>query len=361
MSLPEFWFVLIGVLFTGYFLLEGFDFGVGMLMPIIGRNNENRKRAVLNTIGPVWDGNEVWLITGGGAMFAAFPEWYASLFSGFYLALLLILVALIVRAVAIEYRGKINDPRWRLWCDGAITFGSWVPALAWGLAFANIVHGVKLNERKHIDGNLLDLLTPYALLGALATTLLFALHGAVFIGLKTGGEVRDAAERIARILLAPTAIVVAGFGLWTQLAYGKGWTWALLALAVAGLLLAAAAVFRSRDGWAFTGTAITVVSAIALLFGALFPYVLPSTIDAAYGLTVDGRIVDGHATVSASSTHYTLVVMSWVAAALVPIVLLYQGWTYWVFRKRITVDQIPAPTGLPFAAAASGASESAGN
>ncbi|RDI61493.1 cytochrome d ubiquinol oxidase subunit II [Nocardia pseudobrasiliensis] len=353
MSLPEFWFLLVGVLFTGYFLLEGFDFGVGMLMPIIGRGDENRKRAVLNTIGPVWDGNEVWVITAGGAMFAAFPEWYASLFSGFYLALLLILVALIVRAVAIEYRGKINEIRWRRWCDAAIVFGSWVPALAWGLAFANIVHGVKLDERKHIGGNLLDLLTPYALLGALATALLFALHGAVFIGLKTGGEVRDAAERIAKAVLIPTAVVVGAFGIWTQLAYGKGWTWILLALAVFGLALAAAAVYRGRDGWAFTGTALTVVSAIALLFGALFPYVLPSTVDAAFGLTVDGRVVDGHTTVSASSTHYTLVVMSWVAVVMTPIVLLYQGWTYWVFRKRITVDQIPAPIGLPFLASES--------
>ncbi|MFI5780203.1 cytochrome d ubiquinol oxidase subunit II [Nocardia sp. NPDC051570] len=348
MSLPEFWFVLIGVLFTGYFLLEGFDFGVGMLMPIIGRGDETRKRAVLNTIGPVWDGNEVWLITGAGAMFAAFPEWYASLFSGFYLALLLILVALIVRAVAIEYRGKINDPRWRRWCDAAIGFGSWVPALAWGLAFAAMVHGVKMNERKQIGGNLLDLLTPYALLGAAAMTLLFALHGAVFIGLKTGGEVRDSAERIARWLLIPTAVVVAGFGIWTQLAHGKGWTWMLLALAVFGLAMAALAVYRGRDGWAFTGTALTVIAAVALLFGALFPYVLPSTIDAAYGLTIDGRVVDGHATVSASSTHYTMVVMSWVAAVMTPLVVLYQGWTYWVFRQRITVDQIPAPIGLPF-------------
>ncbi|MBF6062267.1 cytochrome d ubiquinol oxidase subunit II [Nocardia terpenica] len=347
MSLPEFWFVLIGVLFTGYFVLEGFDFGVGMLMPILGRGDETRKRVVLNTIGPVWDGNEVWLITGGGAMFAAFPEWYASLFSGFYLALLLILVALIVRAVAIEYRGKINDPRWRRGCDAAIVFGSWVPALAWGLAFANLVHGVRLNAHKQVEGGLLHLLVPYALLGAVALTLLFLLHGAVFIGLKTGGEVRAGAERIAKLILAPTVAVVAAFGLWTQLEYGKGWTWIVLALAVIGLLLAGASVYRGRDGWAFTGTALTVVAAVVLLFGALFPYVMPSTLDPALGLSVDGRMVDGHPTVSATSTHYTLVVMSWVAVVLTPLVVLYQGWTYWVFRQRITVEQIPAPIGLP--------------
>ncbi|WP_019931450.1 cytochrome d ubiquinol oxidase subunit II [Nocardia sp. BMG111209] len=347
MSLPEFWFLLIGVLFTGYFVLEGFDFGVGMLMPILGRGDDTRRRALLNTIGPVWDGNEVWLLTAGGAMFAAFPEWYASLFSGMYLALLLILVALIVRACAIEYRGKIDDPRWRLWCDVAIGFGSWVPAIGWGLAFANIVHGVRLNAHRQMEGGLLPLLGPYALLGALTTALLFALHGAVFIGLKTGGEIRDSADRTARVLLLPTAVVVAVFGIWTQLSHGTGWTWAPLGIAVAGLLLAGVAVLVRRDGWAFTGTAITIVAAVTLLFGALFPHVLPSTLDPAYGLTVDGRAIDGHATVAASSTHYTLVVMSWVAAVMTPVVLIYQGWTYWVFRKRITLDQIPAPTGLP--------------
>ncbi|WP_216894477.1 cytochrome d ubiquinol oxidase subunit II [Nocardia alni] len=354
MSLPEFWFLLIGVLFTGYFVLEGFDFGVGMLMPIIGRGSETRKRVVLNTIGPVWDGNEVWLITAGGALFAAFPEWYASLFSGFYLALLLILVALIVRICSIEYRGKIDDPRWRAVCNTGIVFGSWVPALAWGLAFANMVHGVKLDAHKQIGGTLLDLLGPYALLGALTTALLFILHGALFIGLKTGGEVRDAAHRIARVILVPVAVVVAAFGIWTQLAHGKGWTWIPLALAVIGLALAGAALLRGRDGWAFAGTALTVIAAVVLLFGALFPYVLPSSIDPAFGLSVDGRVVGGHATVSASSTHYTLMVMSWCAVVMTPVVLLYQGWTYWVFRKRLTVEQIPPSIGLSLRQGAAG-------
>ncbi|APA95459.1 cytochrome d ubiquinol oxidase subunit II [Nocardia seriolae] len=349
MSLPEFWFLLIAVLFTGYFVLEGFDFGVGMLLPIIGRGDEVKKRVVLNTIGPVWDGNEVWLLTGGGAMFAAFPEWYASLFSGFYLALLLILVGLIARACAIEWRGKINDPRWRNWCDIGIALGSWIPALAWGLAFANIVHGVKLNEHKQIEGNLFDLLTPYGLLGGLTTLLLFMLHGAVFIALKTGNDVRDDAQRIIRLLFVPTAVVVAAFGIWTQLAYGQGWTWIPLVLAVIGLLVAGAAATQGRDGWAFTGTAVTIAAATVLLFGSLFPDVLPSTVNDAFSLTVDGR----NGTVSASSTHYTLVVMSWVAVALVPVVLVYQAWTYWVFRKRLTMEQIPAPIGLPMESAKS--------
>ncbi|ONM49627.1 cytochrome d ubiquinol oxidase subunit II [Nocardia donostiensis] len=336
MNLQEFWFVLIGVLFTGYFVLEGFDFGVGMLMPILGRGSDVRRRVLINTIGPVWDGNEVWLITAAGAMFAAFPEWYASMFSGLYFALLILLVALILRVCAIEYRGKIDDPVWRARCDLGIGIGSWVPAMAWGWVFANLVRGVPLNEDKQIVGSVLDLLSPYALLGALTTGLLFVLHGAVFVSLKTGGEVRADAHRAARLLLAPTALVVGGFGLWTQLAYGTDWTWIPLGLAVLGLVGGAAACLAHRDGWAFTGTALTVAAASTLLFGSLFPDVLPSTIDAAFSLTV----------ANASSTPYTLKVMSWAALLVTPVVLGYQGWTYWVFRKRITVDHIPPGIGL---------------
>ncbi|MFF0546177.1 cytochrome d ubiquinol oxidase subunit II [Nocardia thailandica] len=336
MTLAEFWFVLIGVLFTGYFVLEGFDFGVGMLMPVLGKGSDTRRRVVLNTIGPVWDANEVWLITAGGAMFAAFPEWYASMFSGFYLALLLLLVALILRICAIEYRAKINDPKWRAWCDLGIGIGSWVPALAWGWVFANLVRGVPLDADRQIVGSVGDLLSPYALLGGLATGVLFAFHGAIFLVLKTGGEVRDDAQRIARLLLGPTVVVVGAFGLWTQLAYGSGWTWIALGAAVAGLLAAAGATFAGRDGWAFVGTTITVAAATALLVGSLFPNVLPSTIDPAFDLTI----------ANASSTPYTLKVMTWVALLATPVVLIYQGWTYWVFRKRLTVEQIPAPAGL---------------
>ncbi|WP_406269811.1 cytochrome d ubiquinol oxidase subunit II [Nocardia sp. NBC_00881] len=337
MSLQEFWFVLIGVLFTGYFVLEGFDFGVGMLMPALGKGSDARRRVVLNTIGPVWDANEVWLLTAAGAMFAAFPEWYASLFSGFYLALLLLLVALILRICAIEYRGKINDPRWRARCDIGIGIGSWIPAIAWGWVFANVVHGVPLNEKKQFAGTVWDLFGPYALLGGLVTGLLFALHGAMFLVLKTDGEVRDDARRTARLLLVPATVAVGAFGLWTQLAYGTEWTWIPLALAVLGLATAVAADLGHRDGWAFTGTTVTVAAATALLFGALFPNVLPSSLDSAFDLTIH----------NASSTPYTLKVMSWAAVLVTPVVLVYQGWTYWVFRKRITVEQIPAPVGLP--------------
>ncbi|MFE3320438.1 cytochrome d ubiquinol oxidase subunit II [Nocardia sp. NPDC059195] len=337
MGLQQFWFVLIGVLFTGYFVLEGFDFGVGMLMPILGKGSDTRRRVVLNTIGPVWDGNEVWLITAAGALFAAFPEWYASMFSGFYLALLLLLVALILRVCAIEYRGKINDPKWRAWCDAGIGIGSWIPALAWGWMFANMVRGVPLNADKQIVGSVGDLLSPYALLGGLATGVLFALHGAVFLVLKTAGEVRTDAVRIVRSLLIPTAVVVGGFGLWTQLAYGAGWTWIVLVTAVLGLVLASVANFAGRDGWAFVGTTLTVVSATVLIVGSMFPNVLPSTISPLYDLTI----------YNASSTPYTLKVMSWAALIATPVVLIYQGWTYWVFRQRIRVEQIPPPVGLP--------------
>ncbi|WP_431956079.1 cytochrome d ubiquinol oxidase subunit II [Nocardia lijiangensis] len=337
MSLQEFWFVLIGVLFTGYFVLEGFDFGVGMLMPVLGKGSDTRRRVVLNTIGPVWDGNEVWLITAAGAMFAAFPEWYASLFSGFYFVMLLILVALILRICAIEYRAKIDDPTWRARCDIGIGIGSWLPAFAWGWLFANIVRGVPLDADKQISGSLADLFSPYALLGALTTGLLFLLHGAIFVGLKTGGEVRADAVRLARLLLAPTALVVIGFGLWTQLAFGAGWTWIPLGVAALGLVVAAVAVFAERDGWAFAGTTFVIAAATVLLFGSLFPNVLPSTLGDAFHLTID----------NASSTPYTLKVMSWAAVIVTPVVLGYQGWTYWVFRKRLTVEQIPAHTGLP--------------
>ncbi|GGK59011.1 cytochrome D ubiquinol oxidase subunit II [Nocardia camponoti] len=331
------WFVLIAILFTGYFVLEGFDFGVGMLMPIIGHGSNLRKRVLLNTIGPVWDGNEVWLITAGGTLFAAFPEWYASMFSGFYLALLLLLFSLILRVCAIEYRGKINDPKWRQWADVGIYIGSYVPALAWGWVFANLVRGVPLGPDKYITGSVSSLLSPYALLGALATCSLFLFQGAVYLTLKTSGEVRDSAMRIVKILIVPTALILGGFALWTQIAYGKGWTWAMVAVAVLGLVVAFAANAAGRDGWAFVGSSTTVVGASVLLFGSLFPNVMPSTINPDYSLTL----------YNASSGHYTLVVMFVAVAIFFPFVLIYQGWAYWVFRGRIGEKMIPPNTGLP--------------
>lgn len=332
MELTTVWFALIAVLWAGYFLLEGFDFGVGVLLPVLGRDDVSR-RLMINTIGPVWDGNEVWLLVAGGATFAAFPEWYATLFSGFYLPLLIILVALILRGVAFEYRGKKDDARWRRRWDACIIGGSLVPALLWGVAFGNIIRGVRLDAQHEYVGGFFDLLNPYALLGGLTTLGLFTLHGAVFLALKTDGDLRRRAGRLAAMLAGPVIAVAGGFLLWTAIAHHDAIGWALSAAAAVALVGALAAIWVRREGWAFLATAATIVLATFALFVTLFPDVLPSRIAAANSLTVH----------NASSTPYTLTVMTWVAGAFTPIVLAYQGWTYWVFRKRLTVEQIPAP------------------
>ncbi|WP_037163803.1 cytochrome d ubiquinol oxidase subunit II [Rhodococcoides fascians] len=341
--MAEMWFVIVAVLFVGYFLLEGFDFGVGMLMPIVGRRTDIppdvRRRVVLNTIGPVWDGNEVWLITAGGALFAAFPDWYATLFSGFYLPLLLILVALILRIVAIEWRAKIDDDNWRRRCDWGIVFGSWVPAVLWGVAFANIVRGVEIDAQKQVVSSLADLLNPYALLGGVTTAVVFALHGAVFLALKSAGEIREDAVAIAARLAVPAVPIAGSFVLWTQIAYGKGWTWILVGLAAAALLGVVVFTRDEKEGRAFALTSIAVVSTVTLLFASLFPNVMPSTLDPAYNLTI----------ANASSSPYTLTVMTWVAAFMTPVVILYQAWTYWVFRQRISSTAIGQSHGLKWA------------
>ncbi len=335
MELTTFWFCLLGVLWTGYLVLEGFDFGVGMLLPVLGRNDTER-RVLINTIGPVWDGNEVWLLVAGAGTFAAFPEWYATLFSGFYLALLMILVALILRGVAFEYRGKIDDPVWRKRWDIAIVVGSAVPALLWGVAFANIVAGVPINADKQFTGTLLTLLNPYGLLGGLTTLSLFALHGALFLGLRTKGELRERAILAATVLSWPALVVAGSFAVWTQLAHGENWTWVAVLVAALGLLGATRAAHQGREGTGFALTTVVIVAAVVLIFGSLFPDVMPSSTNPAYSLTVK----------NASSTHYTLVVMTWVALLLTPVVVLYQTWTYWVFRQRLGIADIPAGIGL---------------
>ena len=332
MELATVWFILIAVLWTGYFVLEGFDFGVGILLPFLGRDDGER-RVLINTIGPVWDGNEVWLLTAGGATFAAFPLWYASLFSGFYLALLLILVALIIRGVSFEFRSKVAARRWRRTWDLAIFAGSALPALLWGVAFGNIVRGVPLNAAHVFTGNLLTLLNPYALLGGLATLTLFALHGAIFLTLRTTGDLRARARRAAIWLAAATVAVAAGFLAATQAAHGRLATDIVAAAAAAALLGAVAAIIRGAEGWAFTGTALTIVLTVATLFGDLWPNVLPSTTNPAFSLTVH----------NASSSHYTLTVMTWVAVIFTPVVLAYQAWTYWVFRRRLTTPPVSGP------------------
>jgi len=330
MELTTVWFALIALLWAGYFLLEGFDFGVGILLPVLGRSDRER-RLLINTIGPVWDGNEVWLLVAGGATFAAFPEWYATLFSGFYLPLLLILVALILRGVAFEYRGKRDSDRWRRGWDACIIGGSFVPALLWGVAFGNIVRGVRLDANHEYVGGFFTLLNPYALLGGLTTLTLFTLHGAVFLALKTDGDIRRRAGRLAATLGVPAIVIAGGFLLWTAIAHHDAVGWTLSAIAALTLVGGVYAARLRREGWAFLATGATIVLATFALFVTLFPDVMPSTLGAANSLTVH----------NASSTPYTLKVMTWVAVMFTPIVLAYQGWTYWVFRKRLTVEQIP--------------------
>ena len=342
MALHELWFYLIAVLFLGFLVLEGFDFGVGMLMAPLGSSGEgdpdDRRRAVLNTIGPVWDANEVWLITAGAAMFAAFPNWYATLFSALYLPLLAILFGMILRIVGIEWRGKINDPQWRRWADIGIALGSWLPAILWGVAFAILLRGLPIDADGQAHPGIGDVLSPYTLLGGLATASLFAFYGSVFIALKTTGAIHDDAFRFGRVLSIPVIVLAGGFGLWTQLAYGKTWTWLALAVAVVALLVAVWFVWQNtREGRAFAATVVVIAAVAVLIFGSMYPNLLPSTLNPDWSVTVE----------NGSSTPYTLRIMTWASLALLPLVLMYQGWTYWVFRKRISADGIPASIGLP--------------
>ncbi|MFD9980196.1 cytochrome d ubiquinol oxidase subunit II [Streptomyces massasporeus] len=329
MELHDVWFVLIAVLWTGYFFLEGFDFGVGVLTKLLARNRPE-KRVLINTIGPVWDGNEVWLLSAGGATFAAFPEWYATLFSGFYLPLLLILVCLIVRGVAFEYRVKRPEENWQRNWETAIFWASLLPAFLWGVAFANIVRGVKIDQDFNYAGGVLDLLNPYALLGGLVTLSLFTFHGTVFVGLKTVGEIRERARKLALRVGLLTALLALAFLLWTQSERGDGASLVAMVVAVASLLVALGAARAGREGWAFALSGLTIVAAVAMLFLTLFPNVMPSTLNPDWSLTVT----------NASSSPYTLKIMTWCAGIATPVVLLYQGWTYWVFRKRIGTQHI---------------------
>ncbi|MFF9069346.1 cytochrome d ubiquinol oxidase subunit II [Streptomyces sp. NPDC014891] len=329
MELHDVWFVLIAVLWIGYFFLEGFDFGVGILTKLLARDRPE-KRVLINTIGPVWDGNEVWLLTAGGATFAAFPEWYATLFSGFYLPLLIILVCLIIRGVAFEYRAKRPEEDWQRNWEQAIFWTSLIPAFLWGVAFANIVRGVKIDADMEFVGSFWELLNPYALLGGLVTLTLFTFHGAVFVSLKTVGDIRDRARALALKLGLVTAVAALGFLIWTQLDTGDSWSLAAMLIAVVALVGAIFAIKVGREGWSFALSGVTITAAVAMLFLALFPDVMPSSLNPEWSLTVT----------NASSSPYTLKIMTWCAAIATPLVLLYQSWTYWVFRKRIGTQHI---------------------
>ncbi|HTU15994.1 MAG TPA: cytochrome d ubiquinol oxidase subunit II [Solirubrobacterales bacterium] len=327
-TLQVVWFVLISVLWVGYFILEGFDFGVGILMKTLGRN-QAEKRAILHSIGPLWDGNEVWLIVAGGATFAAFPEWYATLFSGFYLALFAILVALIVRNVGFEFWGKRDSAKWRSRWEWGIALGSAVPALLWGVAWANIIGGTPIDADAEYVGNFFDLLSPYTLMGGLASLAIFFAHGALFLELKTEGEIRERARAVAVKSMPVAAVLAAAFLIWTLARQDSlnALTVATAVVAMAGFL-AACLYAGTKPARAFAGTAIAIAFYFVTQFIDLFPNTMISSLSSANDMTLN----------FSSSSHYTLVVMTVVAGLLVPVVLLYQGWTYWVFRQRLSAD-----------------------
>ena len=330
MDLETFWFVLIAVLWAGYFLLEGFDFGVGMLLPFVPRSDEERG-ILLRTIGPLWDGNEVWLIVAGGATFAAFPAWYATMFSGFYVALLLVLVLLIVRVVSFEWRAKSENPGWRRLWTWANTIGSFGAALIWGVALANLVNGVPIDSDGDFAGSLADLFSAYTLAAGVAVVLLFAFHGATFLTLRTTGELVTRADHAARRLAIPAALLAAGFMAWTVVVAMDRNDRDLFppvlpaAVGIAALALTVFFLFAGRHGRAFAMTGLATISLVATLFVSLYPRVMVSSPDFENSLTVDG----------AASSNYALTVMTVVAVICVPMVLLYQGWTYYVFRRRV--------------------------
>lgn len=352
MTLAILWFILIAILWIGYLALEGFDFGVGMLLKILGRD-EKERRAMLGAIGPHWDGNEVWLLTAGGATFAAFPEWYGTLFSGAYLPLFLILLCLIVRVCAIEWRPKINAQSWRDAWDWAHTVSAWVPAILWGVAFANMVQGMEIEvietatgtalsagevpadslvvgTAHQLTGGFFSLLTPFTLLGGAVTCLLFLTHGSLFIALKTTGVLHDRAEAFARRFAPASTAVTAVWALWAQLSFSKPIAWLPLVLTALALVASLGLNLKGRDGLAFALHFVGIGAAVSFIFTAMTPDVMRSSIDPAYSLNYQ----------QASSADVTLLIMTVVAVLFVPVVLFYTVWSYKVFSRRVSAEAI---------------------
>ena len=341
MDLQILWFVLIAVLWSGYFLLEGFDFGVGMLLPFLPRD-ERERGIMFETIGPVWDGNEVWLVIAGGATFAAFPAWYGTMFSGFYIALLLVLFFLIIRVVSFEWRDKGDSPGWRaawMWANAVGSFGA---SLIWGVALSNLLYGVPIDSSGDFSGTFWDLFSVYTVLGGLTIVALFAFHGATYLTLRTTGDLCERATAIARRLSLAAALAVAGFLSWTVAAAvdrnDKDVFPPILpaALGIAAVVLAMLFVLGRRSWWAFAMTALAAVLWVVTIFTSLYPRVMVSSPNFGNSLTVSGT----------ASAHYTLAVMTVVAAIFLPLVLLYQGWTYYVFRQRLGLDDGDAKPAL---------------
>jgi cytochrome d ubiquinol oxidase subunit II len=331
--LQSLWFILIAVLWIGFYFLEGFDFGVGMLLPFLSKKDEER-RAVINTIGSVWDGNEVWLLTAGGATFAAFPHWYATMFSGFYLALFLLLVGLIMRGIAFEYRSKDANPKWRNTFDWMIAIGSFLPSLLLGTAFANLAQGVPINQEMMYTGNLFTLLNPFGLIGGLTMVTVFLLHGANFLTLKLDGDLRERVRAVSKKLYYAAAVMVIllaiGTYIFTDITTKLGINPGVTPIAsLVVLLITIVFINRKMEGWAFMSTGVHIVLTQIAFFTLMFPRVMISSTNPEWSLTI----------YNASSSQYTLTVMSIVALIFVPIVLAYQGWTYYMFRKRITTKK----------------------
>jgi cytochrome d ubiquinol oxidase subunit II len=323
--LIPFWFIVIAVLWTGFFILEGFDFGVGMLHGAVGTDEAGR-RAAINTIGPLWDGNEVWLIVAGAAMFAAFPGWYATMFSGLYLALVLLLAALIIRGVAFEYRGKRDTPRWRRTWDVLLTAGSLLAPLLIGVGLGDLLHGLPINSSQDYTGSFWDLLQPYAVFTGVTLVLVCLLHGATFLCLKTTGEMRQRSGLLARRVAPFAGAAVIGFIIWTHVTAGTAFFLNVIELlAVLAAIAAVWLVYEHHDGFAFAATAVTIAACIASIFVDLYPNVMVSSTSPRYNLTV-------HNTASGA---YSLKAMTVVVIVFLPLVLVYQAWTYYVFRKRV--------------------------
>ena len=358
MNLIPFWFIVIAILWIGFFVLEGFDFGVGMLHQVVGTDEPSR-RAVINTIGPLWDGNEVWLIVAGAAMFAAFPGWYATMFSGMYLAMVLLLASLIVRGVAFEYRGKHDTGRWRGTWDVLLTVGSVLAPLLIGVALADLLHGLPINSSQDYTGNFWDLLQPYAVFTGITLVLICLLHGATFLCLKTTDDLYERSGVVARRVAPFTGAAVIGFIIWTHVTASSSFFLNLVELlAILAVIAAVWLVYEHRDGFAFTATTVTIAACIGSIFVDLYPNVMVSSTNPAYNLTV-------HNTASGA---YSLKAMTVVVIIFLPLVLLYQGWTYYVFRKRVSVSDFqpaaatetapaPAPSAEPAPVSQPGAAQ----
>lgn len=335
-----FWFIIIAILWTGFFILEGFDFGVGMLHDAVGTDDAER-RAAINTIGPLWDGNEVWLIVAAAAMFAAFPGWYATMFSGMYLALVLLLASLIIRGVAFEYRGKRDAASWRRTWDVLLTVGSVLAPLLFGIALGDLLHGLPINSSQDFTGSFWDLFQPYAIWTGITLVLVCALHGATFLSLKTTGEMHERSRVLARRIAPFTGAFVIGFIIWTHVTASTTFFLNVIELlAILAVIAAVWLVYARRDGFAFTATAVTIAACILSIFVDLYPNVMVSSTNPAYNLTVHNT----------ASNPYSLKAMTIVVVVFLPLVLLYQAWTYYVFRKRVSASDFAPPPPPPAAA-----------